>query len=93
MVNKSERKLRRVVRGPSVEGALEILFIVTHGGGKPSHLIRGIQLTVSARPLNRTRESSTFRNTSYLVTKGGAYRHCGFESHIPHSGCLKREHI
>lgn len=36
MVNKSERKLRRVVRGPSVEGALEIRFIVMHGGGKPT---------------------------------------------------------
>ena len=41
MVNKSERKLRRVVRGPSVEGALEILFIVTHGEGKPNHLFEG----------------------------------------------------
>jgi len=36
MVNKSERKLRRVVRGPSVEGALEIRFIVMHGEGKPA---------------------------------------------------------
>ena len=35
-VQKSERKLRLAVRGPSVEGALEMLLVATHGEGKPT---------------------------------------------------------